>query len=78
MRDDKSSLHQIILDANNISDDSGQDLVDLLHGYKNLEELSLGDNKIGQRLCVVLSSLLLSPSTKLKDLNRENNEIDNN
>ena len=73
-RGNKNSLQRIILDAIGINDDAGKDLIEALEGYKNLEELSLGDNEIGMRSCEALQKLL--STTKLTKLNLENNCID--
>jgi len=75
-RCNKSSLHRINLDANLIGDEAGKELVDALKGYDNLSELSLGDNEIGRKGCIALGNLLSHPSGNLKDLNLENNRID--
>lgn len=75
-RGNKISLQRIILDANNIGDEAGKELLDALRGYSNLREISLGDNELGTNACMALSNLLSSPNTKLKQLNVENNQID--
>jgi len=76
-RENKGSLQRIILDANGIGDQSGSELVHTLnHGYDNLTHLSMGDNELGSKACVALGDLLSNPSTHLKSLDIENNQID--
>ena len=48
----KSSLRRINLESNEIVDKSAKKLIEDLQMCENLEELLVGNNKIGRRACV--------------------------
>lgn len=72
----KGSLQRINLYSNEIDDAAAQELIESLQGYDNLVELSLAHNQVGAKGCAALENLVSSPTSKLKEINLENNQID--
>lgn len=75
-RCNKESLQRINLLGNLAGDDSATELVEVLAGYSNLEDISLKENNIGSKACLALSAMLSNPNSKLKRLVLEDNSLD--
>jgi len=72
---DKGSLQRMHLTTNEIGDAAGRDLIESLKGYDNLAELNLGGNSLRAEACAAVKGLVASNKSKLRELNLQNNDI---
>mmetsp|Transcript_36330 Transcript_36330/g.77482 ORF Transcript_36330/g.77482 Transcript_36330/m.77482 type:complete len:628 (+) Transcript_36330:205-2088(+) len=72
---DKGSLRRMHLTTNDIGDAAGRELIESLKGYGNLAELNLGGNSLGVEACAAIKDLVTSPACCLRELNLQNNDI---
>jgi len=71
-----TSLKELTLLSNNISDEGLVDIITSLSMHPNLEYLDLDGNRLATNGCITLATLLKCSVTKVETLDLRNNELD--